>query len=205
MSTAYSSADAPAPRRRPAAAARLYGREYHYATEAPSTQRMLPPGAPHGAVALTEHQTEGRGRLGRTWVDEPGTGLALLGRAAAAAAGRALARADPRRRRSGRRRGRAGRRRSSIRTTCSRRAARWRGSSPRRSERVVLGIGVNVGTPPGRARASSTATVSSCSSSCSSGWSAAMTLAHAGQPVTDGPTFPPASWATAVSSVTVPE
>jgi BirA family biotin operon repressor/biotin-[acetyl-CoA-carboxylase] ligase len=36
---------------------------------------MLPPGAAHGAVALTEHQTEGRGRLGRTWVDEPGTGL----------------------------------------------------------------------------------------------------------------------------------
>ena len=36
---------------------------------------MLPPGAAHGAVALTEHQTEGRGRLGRTWIDEPGTGL----------------------------------------------------------------------------------------------------------------------------------
>ena len=52
-----------------------YGREYHYAPEAPTTQRMLPPGAAHGAVALTEHQTEGRGRLGRTWVDEPGTGL----------------------------------------------------------------------------------------------------------------------------------
>ncbi len=52
-----------------------YGREYHYAPEAPTTQRMLPPGAGHGAVALTEHQTEGRGRLGRTWVDEPGTGL----------------------------------------------------------------------------------------------------------------------------------
>jgi BirA family transcriptional regulator, biotin operon repressor / biotin---[acetyl-CoA-carboxylase] ligase len=52
-----------------------YGREYHYAPESPTTQRMLPPDAPHGAVALTEHQTEGRGRLGRTWVDEPGTGL----------------------------------------------------------------------------------------------------------------------------------
>jgi BirA family biotin operon repressor/biotin-[acetyl-CoA-carboxylase] ligase len=52
-----------------------YGREYHYAPESPTTQRMLPPGAAHGAVALTEHQTEGRGRLGRTWVDEPGTGL----------------------------------------------------------------------------------------------------------------------------------
>lgn len=52
-----------------------YGREYHYATEAPTTQRMLPPEANHGAVALTEHQTEGRGRLGRTWIDEAGTGL----------------------------------------------------------------------------------------------------------------------------------
>ena len=46
-----------------------FGREYHWAAEAPTTQRMLPPGARHGAVALTEHQTEGRGRLGRTWVD----------------------------------------------------------------------------------------------------------------------------------------
>jgi BirA family transcriptional regulator, biotin operon repressor / biotin---[acetyl-CoA-carboxylase] ligase len=46
-----------------------YGREYHSAAETVSTQRMLPPGASHGAVALAERQTEGRGRLGRTWVD----------------------------------------------------------------------------------------------------------------------------------------
>jgi BirA family biotin operon repressor/biotin-[acetyl-CoA-carboxylase] ligase len=52
-----------------------YGHEYHYAAESATTQQMLPPGAAHGAVALSEHQTEGRGRLGRTWVDEPGTGL----------------------------------------------------------------------------------------------------------------------------------
>ncbi len=38
---------------------------------------MFPPDAPHGAVALAEHQTAGRGRLGRIWVDEPGTGLAF--------------------------------------------------------------------------------------------------------------------------------
>jgi BirA family biotin operon repressor/biotin-[acetyl-CoA-carboxylase] ligase len=31
--------------------------------------RMLPPDAAHGAVALAERQTEGRGRLGRPWVD----------------------------------------------------------------------------------------------------------------------------------------
>lgn len=46
-----------------------FGREYHWAAEAETTQRMLPPGAAHGAVALAEHQTEGRGRLGRTWAD----------------------------------------------------------------------------------------------------------------------------------------
>ncbi|HST18432.1 MAG TPA: biotin--[acetyl-CoA-carboxylase] ligase [Gaiellaceae bacterium] len=52
-----------------------FGREYYYEPIAPTTQRMLPPSARHGAVALAEHQTEGRGRLGRTWVDEPGSGL----------------------------------------------------------------------------------------------------------------------------------
>lgn len=46
-----------------------FGREYHWAGVAPTTQRMLPVGATHGAVALAEHQTEGRGRLGRTWTD----------------------------------------------------------------------------------------------------------------------------------------
>jgi BirA family biotin operon repressor/biotin-[acetyl-CoA-carboxylase] ligase len=52
-----------------------FGREYHYAEEAPTTQRMAPEGAGHGAVALAEHQTEGRGRLGRVWVDDAGSGL----------------------------------------------------------------------------------------------------------------------------------
>src|SRR5215469_4268111 len=33
--------------------------------------------AAHGTVALAEHQTAGRGRLGRIWVDEPGSGLAI--------------------------------------------------------------------------------------------------------------------------------
>jgi len=46
-----------------------FGREYHYAAETATTQRMLPEGAAHGAVALAEHQSEGRGRLGRTWTD----------------------------------------------------------------------------------------------------------------------------------------
>ena len=46
-----------------------FGREYHWAAEAATTQRMLPADAAHGAVALAEHQTDGRGRLGRTWSD----------------------------------------------------------------------------------------------------------------------------------------
>jgi BirA family biotin operon repressor/biotin-[acetyl-CoA-carboxylase] ligase len=46
-----------------------FGREYHYAPVTATTQRMLPDDAAHGAVALAEHQTEGRGRLGRTWTD----------------------------------------------------------------------------------------------------------------------------------------
>jgi len=46
-----------------------FGRDYHYAAETETTQRMLPDDAPHGAVALAERQTAGRGRLGRTWAD----------------------------------------------------------------------------------------------------------------------------------------
>ena len=54
-----------------------FGQPYVYAVETPSTQRMLPAEAPEGALAVAEHQTEGRGRLGRVWVDEPGTGLTV--------------------------------------------------------------------------------------------------------------------------------
>lgn len=54
-----------------------FGREYRHALEAPTTQRMLAPDAAHGAVAVAEHQTAGRGRLGRVWVDEPGRSLAV--------------------------------------------------------------------------------------------------------------------------------
>jgi BirA family biotin operon repressor/biotin-[acetyl-CoA-carboxylase] ligase len=52
-----------------------FGRVYYYERETASTQRLAPADAPHGAVALAEHQTEGRGRLGRVWVDEPSSGL----------------------------------------------------------------------------------------------------------------------------------
>jgi BirA family biotin operon repressor/biotin-[acetyl-CoA-carboxylase] ligase len=54
-----------------------FGRPYYYAAETASTQKLPPADAPHGAVAFAEHQSEGRGRLGRTWLDEAGEGLAL--------------------------------------------------------------------------------------------------------------------------------
>jgi BirA family biotin operon repressor/biotin-[acetyl-CoA-carboxylase] ligase len=46
-----------------------YGREYHWSAVTATTQRMLPAHSGHGAVALAEAQSEGRGRLGRRWVD----------------------------------------------------------------------------------------------------------------------------------------
>ena len=54
-----------------------FGRHYLHARETPTTMGMPGPDAAHGTVALAEHQTAGRGRLGRIWVDEAGTGLAL--------------------------------------------------------------------------------------------------------------------------------
>ena len=48
-----------------------FGRPYLYEPECASTQLALhDPALPEGAVAATEHQTAGRGRLGRRW-DEP--------------------------------------------------------------------------------------------------------------------------------------
>ena len=52
-----------------------FGDTYLYADECASTQRLLPADAPEGAVAVAEHQTEGRGRLGRVWQDDPGSSL----------------------------------------------------------------------------------------------------------------------------------
>jgi len=36
---------------------------------------LLGPGDPEGATATTDHQTAGRGRLGRRWVEAPGTAV----------------------------------------------------------------------------------------------------------------------------------
>ncbi len=46
-----------------------YGRDYTWVEETATTQRLFAATSWHGAVALAEHQTEGRGRLGRRWVD----------------------------------------------------------------------------------------------------------------------------------------
>jgi len=51
------------------------GRPYLHVGECDSTQQLLPPDSPEGAVATADHQTAGRGRRGRTWVDEPGAAL----------------------------------------------------------------------------------------------------------------------------------
>jgi len=51
-----------------------FGRPYTFVERCPSTQRLLD-GAPEGAVAVADEQTEGRGRLGRAWQAPAGTGL----------------------------------------------------------------------------------------------------------------------------------
>jgi len=43
--------------------------------ECESTQLLLDPSMPEGAIATTRHQTGGRGRRGRTWHDAPGASL----------------------------------------------------------------------------------------------------------------------------------
>ncbi len=53
-----------------------FGDPYLYVAECRSTQELLRDTAlPEGAVAVAEHQTAGRGRLGRTWEDASGSSL----------------------------------------------------------------------------------------------------------------------------------
>lgn len=51
-----------------------FGRDYRYAERTASTQRLLEDAA-EGAVAVAEEQTDGRGRLGRTWQARPRTSV----------------------------------------------------------------------------------------------------------------------------------
>jgi BirA family transcriptional regulator, biotin operon repressor / biotin---[acetyl-CoA-carboxylase] ligase len=52
-----------------------FGRDYRYAKRCASTQRLLGPEDPEGAVAVCEEQAEGRGRLGRRWLAPAGTSI----------------------------------------------------------------------------------------------------------------------------------
>jgi BirA family biotin operon repressor/biotin-[acetyl-CoA-carboxylase] ligase len=58
----------------PLLAGRL-GSPYRFVAECPSTQQLLGEDEPEGTAVATDHQTEGRGRLGRVWEDAPGRGL----------------------------------------------------------------------------------------------------------------------------------
>ena len=49
-----------------------FGRPYLYEPTCESTQLLLDPGLPEGAVAVCDHQTAGRGRLGRRWLAPAG-------------------------------------------------------------------------------------------------------------------------------------
>jgi BirA family biotin operon repressor/biotin-[acetyl-CoA-carboxylase] ligase len=51
-----------------------FGRPYTFVDRCASTQRLLD-GAGEGAVVATDEQTEGRGRLGRTWHAPSGSSL----------------------------------------------------------------------------------------------------------------------------------
>jgi BirA family transcriptional regulator, biotin operon repressor / biotin---[acetyl-CoA-carboxylase] ligase len=51
------------------------GRDYRYVESTPSTQLLIPPDAPEGAIVVAGEQTEGRGRLGRRWLAPAGTSL----------------------------------------------------------------------------------------------------------------------------------
>ena len=53
----------------------MIGSPRRHAPECDSTQALLGPDDPEGAIATTDHQTAGRGRLGRSWVEAPGTSV----------------------------------------------------------------------------------------------------------------------------------
>jgi len=62
-----------------ALATRTLGRAVRHLETVDSTnreaERWALDGAPHGALVVAEHQSAGRGRLGRTWCDRPGESL----------------------------------------------------------------------------------------------------------------------------------
>jgi BirA family biotin operon repressor/biotin-[acetyl-CoA-carboxylase] ligase len=52
-----------------------FGKPYTYVERCESTQRVLEDDAPVGAVAATDEQTAGRGRLGRDWLAPAGSSV----------------------------------------------------------------------------------------------------------------------------------
>jgi BirA family biotin operon repressor/biotin-[acetyl-CoA-carboxylase] ligase len=52
-----------------------FGTPCTHVDETESTQRLLGEDDPEGALVVADHQTAGRGRLGRTWQDVPGKSL----------------------------------------------------------------------------------------------------------------------------------
>jgi BirA family biotin operon repressor/biotin-[acetyl-CoA-carboxylase] ligase len=53
------------------------GTPYRFVAECASTQRLLGEDDPEGTTVVTDHQTHGRGRLGRVWHDVPGRSILL--------------------------------------------------------------------------------------------------------------------------------
>jgi BirA family biotin operon repressor/biotin-[acetyl-CoA-carboxylase] ligase len=53
------------------------GNPYVFVEECASTQRLLGDDDPEGATVVADHQTAGRGRLGRVWEDVAGRSLLL--------------------------------------------------------------------------------------------------------------------------------
>jgi len=53
----------------------VIGSPRRHEPECESTQLLLGPDDPEGAIATTNHQTGGRGRLGRAWVEAPATSV----------------------------------------------------------------------------------------------------------------------------------
>jgi BirA family biotin operon repressor/biotin-[acetyl-CoA-carboxylase] ligase len=51
------------------------GTPYRFVASCPSTQRLIDDADAEGATVATDHQTQGRGRLGRIWEDTPGRSL----------------------------------------------------------------------------------------------------------------------------------
>ena len=53
----------------------MIGSPRRHEAECESTQALLGPDDPEGAIATTDHQTAGRGRLGRTWLETPASSV----------------------------------------------------------------------------------------------------------------------------------